>query len=286
MKKISFTVLCIFAVGLMHAQTQGNKPASTGKIMLSSGQKIIVVTTLSVESSLSPGMDITNNTVSENILEVKSASDKNYTISNTLTKLKVNMEMMGQPNSYDSEKKEDQNSDIGKTFADKLNKPADVIVDNTTGVASSVKKPEQKKDIDAGDPTQGLLQMFGDNSADAIVSGAFELIPNGKNIGDTWADSTIEKDLKVFRNYTLKEITDTGAVIQLNTTMESVNTMEIQGMQMDMNSNTQSSSEVIVDTATSLVKKRTTQATVTGSFQVMGQSIPITAKASTISTYK
>jgi hypothetical protein len=285
MKKISLTLLPVFTAALLCAQTPVNKPATTGRITLSNGQKIIVKTTLSVESSMGPGMDITNNTTSENILEVKNSTGKNYTISNTLTRLKVNIDMLGQPNSYDSDKKEDQDTDIGKNFADKLNKPADVVIDNITGIAATVKKPGQKKDIDTADPTQGLVQMFGDNGDDAIVSGAFELIPAGKNIGDTWSDSTIEKDLKVFRNYTLKAITDSGAVLGLNTTMESVNTLEIQGMQMDMNSNTQSSSEVITDIATGQVKKKTTQATVTGSVQLMGQSIPVNAKATTISTY-
>lgn len=286
MKKTCFTLLAIFAAGLMYAQTTTRKPALSSKILLSNGQKIVVNTIVSVESSLSPGMDVTNNTTSENVLEVKNTTDKNYTISNTLTKLKVNVDMMGQNTSYDSDKKEDQGTDIGKSFADKLNKPSDVIIDNATGIAAAVKKPEEKKDIDEGNPMQGLLQMFGDNGDDAIVSGAFQLIPPGKNVGDTWYDTSTEAKLKILRSYTLKAITDSGAVIQLNATMEGANTVEIQGMQMEVNTSTQTISDLVFDVATGQVRKKTTRATVSGSFQVMGQSVPISAKANTVSTYK
>ncbi len=286
MKKTCFTLLAVFATGLMFAQKSTTKPALSGKILLSKGQKIVVNTILAVESSLSPGMDVSNNTTSENVLEVKNSTDKNYTISNTLTKLKVNIDMLGQNTSYDSDKKEDQGTDIGKSFADKLNKPSDVIIDNATGIAATVNKAEEKKGIDEGNPMQGLLQMFGDNGDDAIVSGAFQLIPLGKNVGDTWYDTSTDAKLKILRSYTLKAITDSGAVIQLNATVEGANTVEIQGMQMEVNTSTQTISEVIVDVASGQVRKKTTRATVSGSFQVMGQSVPISAKANTVSTYK
>jgi len=45
-----------------------------------------------------------------------------------------------------------------------------------------------------------------------------------------------------------------------------------------MNSTTQSSADIITDITTGLVKKRSTVASISGSFQVMGQSIPLTAK--------
>ena len=287
MKKIASFLPVILVTTLLHAQTQVTKPVVPNKISLTVGQKITVQSSISIESSLAPGMDVTNNSTSENILEVKSSTDKNYTIGSTLTKIKVNMDMMGQATTYDSEKKEDQESEMGKAFAEKLNKPTDVILDINTGKASVEKKIEEKKNPVDGDPMQGLLKIMGDNGGDdAVVTGAFEIVPQGKNTGDNWSDSTVEKNMKVVRTYTLKSVTGKEAVIQLNMVMDAASTLSTQGMEVEFNSTTKTTGEIITDIETGLVKKKTTQADISGSFQLMGQAVPISAKANSTITYK
>ena len=287
MKKTLITLLAVFVAGFLFAQTAANKPLSGGKIVLGKGQKIVIENTVSIESSMSPGVEASNNTASENILEVKDVTDKGYTISNSLSKLKLSMDIMGQSSSYDSEKPADQNTDMGKSLAKQLNNPMDVSLDNTTGHALAINKPKVEKETDDANPMQGLLQMLGDNGSDeAVVSGAFQLIPAGKNIGDTWSDSTIDKDMKTRRSYTLKSISDSGAVILLSSITESVNNIEMQGMQIEITSSTQTNTKMLTNIATGQLMKKTTQATISGSFQVMGQSVPISAKASTVSIYK
>ena len=281
MKKQFFTLMGIFFTGSLLAQT----PAT--KIMLNKGQKIIVQTTVSIETNMAPGMDASSNSSSENVLVVKESTDKNYTISNSLTKLKLNMEMMGKSNSYDSEKKEDQDTELGKGLREKLNRSADVIIDNSTGNALVTKKPEAKKDVSEADPMQNMLQMFGDSGSDeSIVAGAFEIIPQGKKPGDSWADTSIEKDMKTIRTYTFRSNADTGAVIQLNTVVVSASTMEMMGMSLEVNTTTQSKSNILLDITTGQVKRKSTESNVTGSFQMMGQDSPISAKATTVSIYK
>ena len=287
MKKIASFLPVILVTALLHAQTQVTKTVVPNKISLTIGQKITVQSSISIESSLAPGMDVTNNSTSENILEVKSSTDKNYTIGSTLTKIKVNMDMMGQATTYDSEKKEDQESEMGKAFAEKLNKPTDVILDINTGKASVEKKIEEKKNPGDGDPMQGLLKILGDNGGDdAVVTGAFEIVPQGKNTGDNWSDSTVEKNMKVVRTYTLKSVTGKEAVIQLNMVMDAASTLSTQGMEVEFNSTTKTTGEIITDIETGLVKKKTTQADISGSFQLMGQAVPISAKANSTITYK
>ena len=287
MKKIVFLLPVILVSALLSAQPQASKSSLTNKISLSIGQKIIVENSISMESSMSPGMDITNSTTSENLLEVKNNTDNNYTLSSSLTKIKVNMSMMGQATTYDSEKKEDQDSEIGKAFAAKLNKPTDIILDINTGKAIPAKQPEKKKEVEEGNPMQGLLQMLGDNGGDdAIVAGAFELIPQGKNAGDIWIDSTVDKTMKAVRTYTLKSIIDKEAVIGLSVIMDGTNTIETQGMEIEFSSTTKTTGEIILNIETGLVKKKTSQSEITGSFQMMGQSVPISAKANSTSTYQ
>ena len=280
MKKIILTTLGIFVFALVFAQT------ATHKIVLNNGQKILVESSITMEINMSPGMDMTGNTNSASTLEVKSGTDSSYMISNTLTKLKLNMDGMGQSNSYDSEKKEDQENEIGKGVADKLNKPIDVAISKLTGKNLPDTKNNKKKSDDQSTGTGGLLGMFSGNAEDAAVSEAFALIPQGKKIGDTWTDSTIEKNNKVVRVYTLKSITDKEALIQVDIVIDATTTIEQQGMSMDFTSTTKTKADITTDITTGLVKTRTAQSDISGSIQVMGQSMPITAKTTTTSTYK
>ncbi len=286
MKKITLALAGLLTGMLVFSQNQATKPVFINKITVPIGQKIVAESSISMEASLSPGMDVVNKTTSQNTLEVKSSTDKNYTITSTLTKLKVDMEMMGQATNYDSEKKEDQESEVGKNFASTLNKPQDLVIDNATGRDMTEKKEETKKEPTESNPAQGLLSMFADNSSDGPVTSAFELIPFGKNIGDNWSDSSIDKDAKVVRTYTLKSVVDKEATIQLDVVMDATHTFELQGISMEFTSTTKTTGEIITDITTALVKKRTTLSTITGHIQLMGQEVPITAKANSTITYK
>jgi hypothetical protein len=285
MKKTGILLLGIFTTTLIFAQPGTNKLA-TEKIIVAPGQKIIVASNISVEADLSMGMQISSTSTSENLLEAKSSTDKTHTLSNTLTKVKVNMNMMGQPINYDSEKKEENNSDIAKTFEDKLNKPMDVTIDNVTGMALKNDKKIKEKNADDENSMNGLLNMFAENSDDAVVSGAFELIPQGKNVGDTWIDSTVSKDTRTVRTYTLKSVTGNEALIQQDVVMIAANKLDFQGTEMEFKSNTKTTGEIIIDITTGQVKKKDTKSDITGSFQLMGQDVPITAKSSSSTTYK
>lgn len=287
MKRFTLLFAGLLAANVVFCQAGATaRPVVTNKIVLNKNQKIEVLTNVSMEASLSEGMNILNKTSSVNIMDVKDSTTGFYTITNTLTKLKVDMEMMGQANNFDSEKKEDLESEIGKNFAGRLNKPQDMTINNITGKDTAVTKKEDKKEVDENNPSGGLMSMFADNSFEATVTGAFELIPQGKKIGDSWSDSSLTKEMKVFRRFTLKSVADNEATIQLNVSIDATNTVELQGMAMEFTSNTKTSGEIITDIMTGLVKLRTTQSDINGSFQVMGQAVPVTAKASSTTTYK
>ena len=278
MKKIYTVFIGLLITGIAFSQPL--------KIKLANGQKIVVESTTEIEASLTMGMELKSNSITINTLGVKNSTDKNYTISNTLTKLKVNMNMMGQPNNYDSENKEGNNADMAKIFDERLNKPVDIDIDNTTGVAIMAKKKVAKKDVDESNPADDLMKIFSDNSDDAIVSGAFEMIPRGKSIGDSWSDTTVAKDMKVLRTYTLKSITGNEAVIKSDIISSAVNKLNFQEMEFDIKSETKTIGEIITDISTGLVKKRTSTADINGSIQMMGQDMPISAKATSTNIYK
>ena len=282
MKRIYVSLICLVTSGLAFAQT-------SGKIKLANGQKIIIESTIDMQATLTMGMELTSNSTTLNELEVKNSNAKNSIISNTLTKLKMTSNMMGQATNYDSENKAGNDEQVAKIFDDKLNKPVDVTVDNSTGLAAAEKKKEKKTEVETeeANPMADMMKIFSDNgSDDAVVSGAFEMMAKGKSVGDSWADTATDKDMKTIRRYTLKSILANEAIIQSNIVLNAVNKLDFQGMEFTIKTETKTNGEIVTDISTGLVKKRTSVADITGSIPMMGQDMPISAKVTTTSIYK
>lgn len=286
MKKIYIVLVSLFMTGIAFSQplNKGSKPA--GKIRLDNGQKIVVETSTDIEASLAMGMELNSKSTTVNSLEVKTSTVNNYTISNTLTKLKVNMNMMGQPNNYDSDNKEGNSEEMAKIFDERLNKPVDIIIDNTAGTSVTETKKTKKQDADESNPADDLMKIFSDNSDDAIVSGAFEIIPQGKSIGDSWSDTTAAKNMKVIRKYILNAVSGNEATIQVDIVSNAVNKLNFQEMEFEIKTETKTRGEIITDITTGLVKKRTANSDITGTIPMMGQEMPISAKATSSTVYK
>lgn len=280
MKRIYVSLISLAVAAVAFSQP-------SGKIKIAIGQKIVVENTTDIQASLAMGMELTSTSTSVNTLEVKNSTPNNYIISNTLTKLKMNTNMMGQPTNYDSENKAGNNEEMSKVFDDKLNMPVDITIDNTTGLAVVEKKKQKQADVDETNATADLMKIFSDNaSEDAIVSGAFEMVPKGKSVGESWADTATSKDMKTIRTYTLKSVSGNEAVIQANVVSTAVNKLNFQEMEFEVKSETKTNGEIITDISTGLVKKRTSIADITGSIQMMGQDMPISAKATSTNIYK
>lgn len=280
MKKIiSFTASFVIAQ-LMMAQT------NTNAILLLKGQKISVNNDVTIDADLGMGMQLNSVTASINSLQVKDSDTNNYTISNTLTKLKINMNMMGQNNTYDSDNKDGNNADMAKIFDDKMNKVNDVMIDKTTGAVITPKQAVIKdSDEDANNISENMMKMFSNTSDVAVVEGAFEILPAGKKTGDSWADTSKTADTKTIRTYTLQSVTGNEAVMNIETTVKATNKLDFQGMEFEINTDTKTTGQVLFDISTGLVKKRDTVSDITGSFQMMGQDMPITAKTTTKTVY-
>ena len=277
MKRIYSSLICMSISALTFAQP----------LKLTNGQKIVIESNTDIQASLAMGMELTSNSAAVNSLEVKNANADNYNISSTLTKMKMSMNMMGQSNAYNSDNKDGNSEEMAKIFDEKMNKQVTVLVDNKTGAVIADKKKNTKEDNrDDADPTAGLLKMFADNSDEGVIAGAFKIIPKGKSVGDSWADTTTDKDIKIINTYTLKSITGNEAVIGSTIVATGKNKLNFQEMEFEVKSETKTTGEIVTDTSTGLVKKRTSAADITGSIQMMGQDMPISAKATTTSTYK
>ena len=128
--------------------------------------------------------------------------------------------------------------------------------------------------------------MVSQSTDDAVVASAFELIPAGKKVGDSWADSSSDKDMKAVRTYTLKAINGNEATIGLTAVTTASNKLNFQDMEMELKSNTKTTGDIITDIKTGQVKKRSSKSEISGTVQMMGQDVPVSVTATTESTYQ
>jgi len=262
-----------------------NLAGQAQKLSLTKGQ-LITITITSTQDMEMTGMQIKNNSTSTSLLQINEAGKENFTASYKLNKLNLNMEMMGQQQSFDSENPADKDSEIGKSFAGKIGKAVPVLINKNTGEVI-VKDPEADTSSVAGqeNPLEGIMESFGAAGDDATAGTAFFVVPKDKKNGDSWTDSSSNNKMKEVKTYTLKSIEAGIATVQLFSTMQGSSSMETQGMQMDMSLSAKTEGEILVDPKTSLVKKRSSVMDLTGTLDMMGQSVPITSKAIVNITY-
>ena len=126
----------------------------------------------------------------------------------------------------------------------------------------------------------------GANDESNGANAAFNVFPAGKKLGDSWSDSSITAEMKTYRNYTIKSVSGNNATVQLTGTQITKKKVEQQGMEINISMDGKLSGEGIVDMSTGVLKEKTTVMDATGSAEIMGQSIPVTTKVTTVTTVK
>lgn len=263
---------CFFLT--MHAQ----QPA--GKLILAKGQKMqldnSVKTILKLEM-MGEQMEMTADMAMQHHIEVKDKTDSSYFINSTLTKLKSSANAMGQIKSFDSEKKEDVEGDGGKMLKDVLNVTKQTeytqqakIINHTADTVSSP----------ANADVMNLLNCMLNGEANEGNSTAevFLLVPFGKKPGDSWADSSTSEGIKVFRNFTLKSVLGNKATVAVTGNQVTNKKIEQMGMEAFINLNSSIIGESVTDINTGILQQKTMSMDGTGTAEMMGQTIPVTAK--------
>ena len=269
MKKIStFALLLIGSLSFAQAPK---------KIQLASGQKIEIVMSNNSVTDLGMGMQMTNNSTVTNKMVVTAEDDNNFELSSTITRMQMTMEGMGQNMTFDSDKKEDMESEMGQGLGDNLNKAETVKINKVSGKQEKTKVEEKKE----GNPMAGMSGMMGSEHESDLVF----LIPTDKKIGDTWSEENKEKDLTTKRSYTLKSIDNNIATVTLTGSIDGTMEQEVQGNNMNMTINTKMTGDLTVNIATGLVIKKNIVSDINGSIDMMGQQMPISSKNTSAITY-
>ena len=280
MKKIFVFVLSIISFAAF-------SQLPSGKIVLKKGQHFMVESksdgTITQEMmGQSMEMTLENSTVIST--EIKDFKNNNYTITQTLTSVKSKFSGMGQDKTFDSDKKEDMDGEAGAMYKDKFNVPKDVIVSNE-GVNVT---PSDTAKAQAAAGANAMSEMLGamGGGQDNVAGALFLVIAAGKKVGDSWVDSTTNEGVKMKRTYTLTSIANKIATVSVVGILDINKTMQIQGMDMNTAMTSKINSVVLVDVVSSIQKENKSTTDVSGTIDVMGQSIPITSKINSLTTVK
>jgi hypothetical protein len=282
--KLFLPAVFIFSINTL-AQT------STGKLSLTKGLKLQIdnsVKSVITQEMMGQSMEIKIDANTTHQVEVKDKKDSSYLVTSTFTKLKTSGSAMGQELNFDSDKKEDMESETGKAMKDRLNVPKDIEINVLAKVINAPKTVTKKDEPASGGGMMDMMKniMGGENDESNGADQAFEILPAGKKIGDNWSDSTITSEVKTYRQYTLKQINGNIATISISGKQLVNKQMEQQGMQITVTSDGKLSGEGTVDMTTGILQKKTTSLDSTGSAEVMGQSIPVTTKTTSVLTVK
>ena len=123
MKKTPLLIAAAFCISTTAFTQSGTA------LHLQKGQKFQVENKIETTSSTTvqgQAMDSKANITSTYNIEVKDKVNDNYNLSNTISHILMNMEMMGQSINFDSDKQDDMNGMVGESLKDYINKPQDV----------------------------------------------------------------------------------------------------------------------------------------------------------------
>ncbi|HSC36252.1 MAG TPA: DUF6263 family protein [Chitinophagaceae bacterium] len=258
---------------LLGAAALSTGAVNAQKISLTKGQKLETVSNIKMVMSIEMmGQSIDNNTETSNtaLIELKEINPSDYLFSNTVTKMLLHTSAMGQEVSFDSDKKEDMDGQMGESMKNVINKPQDIVVDKQGKIL------EKKGDTASG----GMNDMM--NMGNNLMKGqpfpALVTLPNHPvKTGDTWTDSTgTPATFKAVTTYTVKDINKDEVVLDFTSIVAKKGTIEQQQMQIDMDMTGTVKGTSSYEAATGLVKKSESTSNIKGTMGIMGQSAPMT----------
>ncbi len=258
--KMKKTIL--FSLMLISASAFAQTPKS---IKLTKGQKITAKTAMSMDMDLGMGtMKTDNNTDFE--IKVIDENAKSYTITYTPVKMKMLVDGMGQNMTFDSDKPEDKNSEIGQKASARLNVTDTLSLDKLTGEVKSLS--ENNKGDNSG---SGMFSMS--TNQNQGVMDAFLVIPANTKIGDSWSDSTFEKGLTTKKTFKWISTDKDIATIKVNATILGSTEQDMQGTTITMGMDLSSTETRTVNTKTGQVIKVVNDGDIKMTMESMGMTM-------------
>jgi hypothetical protein len=267
----------------------------SNKLTFNKGQKLEVTTSgnsVITQEVMGQSMEIKMDFNIAQALNINEVANGNATMDHKIQSMKFSSEAMGQAQSFDSNKPEDMNSDMGKNLKKSLDKKYTMTVD-PQGRVVSVKEDGTVTQKPSDDEGNAMAQMFGRMGSGFEMPkpgdlSEFAVLPSrevGK--GDSWTDSLNKvKGMKGAVTYTVNAITDSEVLLDYvqNTSLET--TQQMMGMEANINTKEKTTGTITLDRKSGLLKQKTANMSSEGTVDVQGMSIPVTSKGTVTTTVK
>ncbi|MBL7728125.1 MAG: hypothetical protein JNM68_10580 [Dinghuibacter sp.] len=257
--------------------------AQNAKLALNKGQKF-EVTTVSKMSSIAEvmGQQMETN-VDNNSTEMFEAKDRRTGETDfgiTLTKLKVNIQSMGQDMSFDSDKK-DNSGPFAESMSKSVGKTRNTTVDDNGKVLK-----EDKVETETGN----MMLNMGNASVSTISLFYASLL--GKELKpeavfpDSLNSNAEKMKSKIVGNFVVKSIDNGIASIEFTGTQTNSGTIEQMGQEMGMSGTNKVTTQIKMNIATGIIMETSTTVDGNSTVEFSGMSIPVTIKSTTTTTTK
>jgi hypothetical protein len=277
MKKL-FLIL-VMAIGL------SGLAQNTAKLTFPKGQKLeMTALTKAVISQEVMGqtMDMNVNSTIVRSFDIEDVTNGTAKIEHKVKKLQFAFDAMGQAQSFDSDKPEDMESEIGKSLEKSIKNKYSMTVD-PSGTIVSIKadddnpNPNQKSD----DVMTNVMGQFAEGLEVPKTGDIISLkVASQGNFtkGKTWTDS-LSGEEKGIVTYKVKDLTGSEILIDYVSEGTTKKKQEVAaGLQVDVNIKNKTTGTITLDKKSGLLKQRTVDSEGTGTMEVMGQSIPMKSK--------
>ncbi len=223
-------------------------------------------------------MDFNFDVTTTQTINIKEKKPKSYVLSTSITAMKMVGSMMGRDLNFDSDNKEDLQSDMGKGIGTVLNAVKEVEMGEDAKVIVAFSDPTKKDDA-SSDPVAQMLNSFG-GAADASYGTqiAFTVIPSGVKVGDSWSDSVISENVKIYRTYVLKSSDKEESAFAFSGKQVVTQKTTRNGMDIVVTIGGNMTGEGTVSRKAGIIRHISVATDATGTTEVMGQTIPLTSK--------
>ena len=228
-------------------------------------------------------MEIKMESSFNSLIDTKDETPAGYAVATTLKKVLMNMNAMGQEMTFDSDKKEDMDGQMGAAYKDKIGKTKEFVV-SKDGIITEVKTKDTKEEESTG-MMSSMMSGANEQQKEGANFQAFANIPaKGAKVGEAWTDSTRDGDSHSLTTYTLKQVTGDEGTVSLTGDLTISREIQQQGTTMQMQMSGTTSGEYTFDVKTGIIKTRKALTKTSGTVDVMGQSIPMTMETNVVST--
>jgi hypothetical protein len=239
-----------------------------------------IVSKAEMVQNLDMGMGMMMNTTTNNTTEyvVIAQNGDEYTVTRKMVAAKVNMDMMGQSQKYDSDMKEDADSEIGKEVGKKLNVTDTLSYNPRTGKTVLLTKAEA--DTTQENPMASMFKSIGSASDEESLENIFLPLDPKLKEGNNWVDSGSTAEMSYVKTYTLQSKSRNSNKVALQIETKNMTEVEAQGMPLNITLNKKTDATVDTDGVSSLISTKKGNSNIEGSMEIMGQSMPISGTVS------